>query len=91
MSTPSHRPPCGKPTLRVEFEEAVRRACHRAIPQAVGVLLVRDVLHRHAKRNACARRGKFHDLLLEFYGEKRLRYVYLVRDPRDVAMSFMKT
>jgi serine/threonine protein kinase len=35
--------------------------------------------------------SKFHDLLLEFYGEKRLRYIYLVRDPRDVAMSFMKT
>jgi calcium/calmodulin-dependent protein kinase I len=33
----------------------------------------------------------FHDLLLDFYGEKRLRYIYLVRDPRDVAMSFMKT
>eukprot|EP00934_Nitzschia_sp_Nitz4_P007937 Nitzschia sp. Nitz4//scaffold21_size171442//104174//108556//NITZ4_002174-RA/size171442-augustus-gene-0.186-mRNA-1//1//CDS//3329542450//7927//frame0 len=35
--------------------------------------------------------SKFHDLLLEFYGSKRLRYIYLVRDPRDVAMSFMKT
>ena len=35
--------------------------------------------------------SKFHDLLLTFYGEKRLRYIYLVRDPRDVAMSFMKT
>ena len=35
--------------------------------------------------------SKFHNLLLEFYGESRLRYVYLVRDPRDVAMSFMKT
>lgn len=35
--------------------------------------------------------SKFHDLLLEFYGAKRLRYIYLVRDPRDVAMSFMKT
>mmetsp|Transcript_10958 Transcript_10958/g.15370 ORF Transcript_10958/g.15370 Transcript_10958/m.15370 type:complete len:411 (-) Transcript_10958:821-2053(-) len=33
----------------------------------------------------------FHDLLLEFYGEQRLRYIYLVRDPRDVAMSFMRT
>jgi len=35
--------------------------------------------------------SKYHDLLLEYYGPKRLRYVYLVRDPRDVAMSFMKT
>jgi len=35
--------------------------------------------------------SKFHDILLDFYGEKRLRYIYLVRDPRDVAMSFMKT
>lgn len=35
--------------------------------------------------------SQFHDILLEFYGEKRLRYIYLVRDPRDVAMSFMKT
>ena len=33
----------------------------------------------------------FHEELMEFYGEKRLRYIYLVRDPRDVAMSFMKT
>jgi hypothetical protein len=35
--------------------------------------------------------SQFHGILLEFYGEKRLRYIYLVRDPRDVAMSFMKT
>lgn len=35
--------------------------------------------------------SKFHDLLLRFYTPKRLRYLYLVRDPRDVAMSFMKT
>jgi hypothetical protein len=50
--------------------------------------------------NACGKRmwmcksmgmSKFHSLLLEFYGQKRLRYIYLVRDPRDVAMSFMKT
>ena len=33
----------------------------------------------------------YHDILLEFYGEGRLRYIYLVRDPRDVAMSFIKT
>lgn len=35
--------------------------------------------------------SNFHDLLYEFYGESRLRYIYLVRDPRDVAMSFMNT
>jgi serine/threonine protein kinase/serine/threonine protein phosphatase PrpC/uncharacterized membrane protein YfcA len=35
--------------------------------------------------------SKYHDMLLQYYGEHRLRYVYLVRDPRDVAMSFMKT
>ncbi len=35
--------------------------------------------------------SKFHELLLTFYGKHRLRYVYLVRDPRDVAMSFMNT
>ena len=33
----------------------------------------------------------YHTSLLKFYGERRLRYIYLVRDPRDVAMSFMKT
>lgn len=33
----------------------------------------------------------FHKELMEFYGKERLRYVYLVRDPRDVAMSFMNT
>lgn len=32
----------------------------------------------------------FHDLLVEFYGLDRLRYIYLVRDPRDVTMSCMK-
>jgi len=35
--------------------------------------------------------SKYHDLLLKYYGRDRLRYLYLVRDPRDVAMSFMKT
>ena len=35
--------------------------------------------------------SQFHDALLDFYGPGRLRYIYLVRDPRDVAMSFMKT
>ena len=35
--------------------------------------------------------SQHHKYLLEFYGPKRLRYIYLVRDPRDVAMSFMKT
>ncbi len=33
----------------------------------------------------------YHNSLLKFYGQRRLRYIYLVRDPRDVAMSFMKT
>ena len=33
----------------------------------------------------------YHASLVLFYGEKRLRYIYLIRDPRDVAMSFMKT
>ena len=33
----------------------------------------------------------YHTSLLKFYGKRRLRYIYLVRDPRDVAMSFMKT
>ena len=35
--------------------------------------------------------SQHHKYLLEFYGTERLRYIYLVRDPRDVAMSFMKT
>jgi len=35
--------------------------------------------------------SQFHDLLLSFYGKERLRYIYLVRDPRDVCLSFMKT
>lgn len=35
--------------------------------------------------------AQFHSQLLEFYGQERLRYIYLVRDPRDVAMSFRKT
>ena len=35
--------------------------------------------------------SKYHPQLLEFFGENRVRYVYLVRDPRDVALSFTKT
>jgi len=35
--------------------------------------------------------SQYQDMLLTFYSEGRLRYIYLVRDPRDVAMSFMKT
>jgi len=35
--------------------------------------------------------SKYHDMFLLFYGEERLRYIYLVRDPRDVSLSFMKT
>eukprot|EP00587_Corethron_hystrix_P002870 CAMPEP_0113315184 /NCGR_PEP_ID=MMETSP0010_2-20120614/10952_1 /TAXON_ID=216773 ORGANISM="Corethron hystrix, Strain 308" /NCGR_SAMPLE_ID=MMETSP0010_2 /ASSEMBLY_ACC=CAM_ASM_000155 /LENGTH=729 /DNA_ID=CAMNT_0000171631 /DNA_START=54 /DNA_END=2243 /DNA_ORIENTATION=+ /assembly_acc=CAM_ASM_000155 len=35
--------------------------------------------------------SKYHDLLINFYHTDRLRYIYLVRDPRDVALSFMKT
>ena len=35
--------------------------------------------------------SQFHDMLLSFYGKERLRYIYLVRDPRDVCLSFMKT
>lgn len=35
--------------------------------------------------------SQFHELLLSFYGKERLRYIYLVRDPRDVCLSFMKT
>ena len=35
--------------------------------------------------------SQFHDILLSFYGKERLRYIYLVRDPRDVCLSFMKT
>jgi serine/threonine protein phosphatase PrpC len=35
--------------------------------------------------------SKYHDMLLTMYGQERLRYIYLVRDPRDVTLSFMKT
>jgi len=35
--------------------------------------------------------SRYHDILMSFYGVDRLRYIYLVRDPRDVAMSFKKT
>lgn len=35
--------------------------------------------------------SQLHDMLLTFYGKERLRYIYLVRDPRDVTLSFMKT
>lgn len=35
--------------------------------------------------------SQYHDMLLTFYGKERLRYIYLVRDPRDVCKSFQKT
>ena len=35
--------------------------------------------------------SQFHDMLLTYYGEERLRYIYLIRDCRDVALSFMRT
>mmetsp|Transcript_9087 Transcript_9087/g.19584 ORF Transcript_9087/g.19584 Transcript_9087/m.19584 type:complete len:854 (-) Transcript_9087:175-2736(-) len=35
--------------------------------------------------------SQWHDMLLLFYGEERLRYIYLVRDCRDVSLSFMRT
>ena len=35
--------------------------------------------------------SQFHEMLLTFYGKERLRYIYLVRDPRDVCLSFQKT
>ena len=35
--------------------------------------------------------SKYHDMLLTMYGPERLRYIYLVRDPRDVTLSFMRT
>lgn len=31
--------------------------------------------------------SRYHEMLLSFYGKERLRYIYLVRDPRDVILS----
>lgn len=33
--------------------------------------------------------SQFHDMSLTYYGEERLRYIYLIRDCHDVALSFM--
>jgi len=35
--------------------------------------------------------SQYYDMLLTFYGKERLRFIYLVRDPRDVTLSFMNT
>jgi len=35
--------------------------------------------------------SQYHEMLLKLYGKERLRYIYLVRDPRDVCLSFIKT
>lgn len=35
--------------------------------------------------------SQYYEMLLDFYGKERLRFIYLVRDPRDVTLSFMKT
>lgn len=35
--------------------------------------------------------SQYYEMLLNFYGKERLRFIYLVRDPRDVTLSFMKT
>eukprot|EP01063_Lacrimia_lanifica_P001743 TRINITY_DN108_c1_g2_i1.p1 TRINITY_DN108_c1_g2~~TRINITY_DN108_c1_g2_i1.p1 ORF type:complete len:1377 (+),score=442.89 TRINITY_DN108_c1_g2_i1:66-4133(+) len=73
----------------------------RAAPLEGGMYLLSvfdAVMNHHAAANGkklwmCKSMGmsQHYELLLEFYGKKRLRFVYLVRDPRDVAMSFMKT
>lgn len=69
------------------------------LPKGMHLLAVFDFIYSeytnaHDKRFwMCKSMGmsKYHSLLLKYYGEHRLRYIYLVRDPRDVAMSFMKT
>jgi hypothetical protein len=71
----------------------------KGLESQVHLLCVFDaIMGFYAKANGkymwmCKSMGmsSFHDLLLEFYGEKRLRYIYLIRDPRDVAMSFVRT
>ena len=57
-----------------------------------------EIMNCYAKANGkkiwmCKSVGmsQYHDMLLRFYGKERLRYIYLVRDPRDVTLSFMKT
>ncbi len=57
-----------------------------------------EIMNYYAKMNdkhtwMCKSMGmsKYHDMLLTMYGTERLRYIYLVRDPRDVTLSFMKT
>lgn len=70
-----------------------------ALPKGMHLLSVFDFIYSEYA-NSCDKRfwicksmgmSKYHHLLLQYYGEHRLRYLYLVRDPRDVAMSFMKT
>lgn len=34
--------------------------------------------------------SKYHKQLQNYFGSQRLRYIYLVRDPRDVTLSFQK-
>jgi len=76
-----------------------KKAAHADLPKGMHLLAVFDfVYNEFASANdkrfwMCKSMGMstFHPLLLQYYGEHRLRYIYLVRDPRDVAMSFMKT
>ncbi|CAK0900457.1 unnamed protein product [Prorocentrum cordatum] len=85
---------------RGQVFRAVEREVDTDAVSGIEVLMVifNEVYDTHARANfkrtwMCKSMGmsKYHDTLLNFYGKDRLRYIYLVRDPRDVAMSFMNT
>ena len=57
-----------------------------------------EIMNQCAEANGCRMwmcksmgMSQYYDMLLNFYGKERLRFIYLVRDPRDVTLSFMKT
>eukprot|EP00546_Thalassionema_frauenfeldii_P016750 CAMPEP_0178896736 /NCGR_PEP_ID=MMETSP0786-20121207/1349_1 /TAXON_ID=186022 /ORGANISM="Thalassionema frauenfeldii, Strain CCMP 1798" /LENGTH=403 /DNA_ID=CAMNT_0020567193 /DNA_START=468 /DNA_END=1676 /DNA_ORIENTATION=- len=63
------------------------------------VLAIFDaIMNKCAESNGCKMwmcksmgMSQYYDMLLNFYGKERLRFIYLIRDPRDVTLSFMKT
>ncbi|CAK0843771.1 unnamed protein product [Prorocentrum cordatum] len=85
---------------RGQVFRAVEREADAEALSGMEILMVifNEVYDTHARANfkrtwLCKSMGmsRYHDTLLKFYGKDRLRYIYLVRDPRDVAMSFMNT
>ena len=82
-----------------ELGVAGRAAINEIIDGKYYLLAIFDeIMNKCAEANGCRMwmcksmgMSQYYDMLLTFYGKERLRFIYLVRDPRDVTLSFMNT